>query len=72
MVKVDRQLDFSEVQTALADIESVSGELKPYGGLLQELFFQICPLIKSQRLQRGVLTSKQKPLPLAWMRVVWG
>lgn len=53
VVKVDHQLDFSEVQTALADIESVSGELKPYGGLLQELFFQICPLIKSQRLQRG-------------------
>ena len=53
VVKIDRQLDFSEVQTALADIESVNSELKPYSALLQELFFQICPLIKSQRLQRG-------------------
>lgn len=53
VVKVDRQLTFTEVQKSLADPDSMGKEMQPYNDLLQQLFFQLCPLIKSQRLQRG-------------------
>lgn len=63
IVKVDRQLSFADVQGFLADPDSPPEDLRPYGQTLQDLFLNICPLIKSQRLQRGGfnLQAEQRP-----------
>ncbi len=63
VVKVARQLAFTDVQAFLADPESISEELKPHKDLLQQLFFQLCPLIKSQRLQRGSFNLQTEQIP---------
>ncbi|MEB3228260.1 MAG: ribonuclease R family protein [Synechocystis sp.] len=53
VINIDRQFSFSEVQAFLADPDAPSADWQPYSDPLQQLFFHLCPLIKSQRLQRG-------------------
>ncbi|MEY2984737.1 MAG: 3-to-5 exoribonuclease RNase [Cyanobacteriota bacterium] len=63
VVNVDRQLSFSEVQHFLADPDSLPQDLHPYSNTLQQLFFHLCPLIKSQRLQRGSFNLQAEHTP---------
>jgi len=63
VINVDRQLPFAEVQNFLADADSPPPELQPYGEILQDLFLNLCPLIKSQRLQRGSFDLQAEQLP---------
>jgi len=63
VIKVDLQLPFAEVQAFLADPDTLPQELQPYSDTLQQLFLNLCPLIKSQRLQRGGFNLQAEQLP---------
>jgi len=53
LIKVDHQLNFTQVQTLLSEPENVPNELEDLVEKLNQLFFTFSPLVKSQRLQRG-------------------
>ena len=69
VVKIKRQFTFNEVQALLANPDSPPKTVKAYGlksyiETLQQLFFHLCPALKSQRLQRGGFNLQTEPLPV--------
>ncbi|MEB3160389.1 MAG: ribonuclease R family protein, partial [Synechocystis sp.] len=63
VINVDRQFPFADVQAFLADPDAPAEDLQPYRETLQQLFFHLCPLIKSQRLQRGGFNLQAEHCP---------
>jgi ribonuclease R len=53
VVSVDRFFTYQEVQSLLSEPEKAEGKLAPAVQLLNDLFFNLSPLVKAQRLQRG-------------------
>ena len=53
VISVDQSFSFQEVQSLLAEDKKVTKKLAPVVGMLNELFFNLSPLVKAQRLQRG-------------------
>ncbi len=70
VVKIKRQFSFDDVQALLTNPDSPPKGMKTYGlkgyiDILQQLFFHLCPLLKSQRLQRGGFNLQtDAPTPL--------
>jgi ribonuclease R len=52
IIRLDHQLSYSDVQTMIGT-GTAKPELESALGMLNDIFFQITPLIKAQRLQRG-------------------
>jgi ribonuclease R len=53
VVKVDRQLTYTEVQSLLGEQAEEDEKQAALNNFLNELFFNLSPLVKAQRLQRG-------------------
>jgi ribonuclease R len=53
VVKVDHKFTYSQVQSLLAEKAEEDEKSAALGNLLNELFFNVSPLVKAQRLQRG-------------------
>ncbi|BAU66945.1 VacB and RNase II family 3'-5' exoribonuclease [Stanieria sp. NIES-3757] len=53
VVKVDHKFTYSQVQSFLAEKAEDDEKSAALGNLLNELFFNVSPLVKAQRLQRG-------------------
>lgn len=53
IVKVDHKFTYSQVQSLLAEKAEEDEKSAALGNLLNELFFNVSPLVKAQRLQRG-------------------
>jgi ribonuclease R len=53
VVSVDRFFTYQEVQSLLSEPEKAENKLAPVVQLLNDLFFNLSPLVKAQRLQRG-------------------
>lgn len=52
IIKVDHQLTYKETQLMIG-VGNAAPELETTLAMLNQLFFNLCPLIKAQRLQRG-------------------
>jgi ribonuclease R len=53
VVSVDHFFTYQEVQSSLSEPEEANDKLTDAVELLNNLFFNLCPLIKAHRLQRG-------------------
>ncbi|OKH13826.1 ribonuclease R family protein [[Limnothrix rosea] IAM M-220] len=53
VTRVDQSLSYQKVQHLLSSGEEVEGDLKDVLALLNDLIFNLSPLVKAQRLQRG-------------------
>jgi ribonuclease R len=53
VIQVDRALSYAQVQALLSHPEEVAASQKTLAERLQRLLLNLCPLVKSQRLQRG-------------------
>jgi ribonuclease R len=53
VIKVDYALSYTQVQSLLSNPEEVDASQQILVERLQTLLFNLCPLVKSQRLQRG-------------------
>jgi ribonuclease R len=65
VVSVDRFFTYQEVQSLLSEPKKVDQKLAPIVQLLNDLFFNLSPLVKAQRLQRGgfeIMTPEIKGL----------
>jgi ribonuclease R len=63
IICVDRQFTYREVQSLIGDTEKVSKTLLPVKELLTDLFFNLSPLVKARRLQRGGLEINTLKVP---------
>ena len=53
LIRVDQQLSYQQAQTLLNHPETAEESLQTWVQPLQDLFFNLCPLVKAQRTQRG-------------------
>lgn len=53
VIRVDHALTYTQAQSLLSNPDEVEPKQKPLVERLQTLLFNLCPLIKAQRLQRG-------------------
>jgi ribonuclease R len=53
VINVDRQLSYQQVQSLLNNPETVEPEMSDVVDRLKQLFFNLSPLVKAQRIQRG-------------------
>lgn len=53
VIQVDHHFTYQQVQTILSNPDDVEPKLSPIVERLQTIFFNLCPLIKAQRSQRG-------------------
>ena len=53
VIEVDHQLTYQQVQSLLGNSEEVEPQMAGVVEMLHQLFFNLSPLVKAQRLQRG-------------------
>ncbi len=53
VVKVDHQFTYQQVQSLLGQQDEQNSKLAAAASILNDLFFNLSPLVKAQRLQRG-------------------
>ncbi|OKH25572.1 iron ABC transporter substrate-binding protein [Hydrococcus rivularis NIES-593] len=53
VIRVDHQLSYQQVQSLLNNPEAIEPEMAEVVDRLKQLFFNLSPLIKAQRIQRG-------------------
>lgn len=55
VISVDHQLTYQQAQSLLGQQDDVPKDVATLVPVLNDLFFNLCPLVKAQRLQRGGL-----------------
>ncbi|ELR98697.1 ribonuclease R family protein [Gloeocapsa sp. PCC 73106] len=65
IIRVDQHLSYQQVQSLLSEEDDIDSSLVNVVEKLRELFFQLSPLVKAQRLERGgfeiTLSQTQPP-----------
>ena len=53
IIKVNHQLSYQQIQSLLGNQETIPEDMTDITAMLQEIFFNLSPKIKAQRIQRG-------------------
>jgi ribonuclease R len=63
-INVNHQLTYQEAQTWLNEPDSIEADLNDIVDRLKQIFFNLCPLVKAQRIERGGFEiALDMPLP---------
>ncbi|MEC4983105.1 MAG: ribonuclease R [Oscillatoria sp. PMC 1068.18] len=63
IISVDRQISYQQAQSLLGRQENVADELSSVVTMLNELFFNLSPVVKARRQQRGSFEIDAENLP---------